>query len=308
VSGGAVAASLDLRRQRVSKGLRAADVAAELRVHPMSVLRWERRERFPEPGQIVGLARVLEVETGRVIGFFDEARRPAGRLGTDGRGLRVVRLRHGASVARLAAAAGVPPSTVYNWESGRARIPDRALDLLSRELGTTPQVLSSLLRGARVPARPAVVPRTALQGLRERACLSQSEVAARIGVSRRIVGAWEAATRARPPLWALRRLARVYQVPVRDVARAAGVVAPVALDPGRWPELPLVVVLRTLREWRRLTQADVARHCGRSVAAVRAWEAGRHHPDASSRDALARLYGVSACAFPRAGSPGAVSH
>jgi transcriptional regulator with XRE-family HTH domain len=200
-------------------------------------------------------------------------------------------------VARLAGAAGVPPSTVYNWESGRARIPVGALGVLSRELGTTPQVLGSWLRGARVPTRSALVPRSALQELRARAGLSQSEVAARIGVSRRIVGAWEAVTGARPPLWALRQLATVYQVSVRDVAQAAGVVAPVALDPCRWPDLPLAVVLRTLREWSGLTQADVARQCGRSVAAVRAWEAGRHHPDASSRDALARLYGVSAYAF-----------
>ena len=39
-----------------------------------------------------------------------------------------------------------------------------------------------------------------------------------------------------------------------------------------------------------LRQADVARHCGRSTATVRAWEAGRTVPPPALRELLAGLY------------------
>ena len=64
-----------LRDQRLRRALSAADVADRLDVHPMSVLRWERRERLPGPTHLRALASTLEVEMSRVSDFFDEVRR-----------------------------------------------------------------------------------------------------------------------------------------------------------------------------------------------------------------------------------------
>ena len=50
-----------LREQRLGRALSAEQVAASLGVHPTSILRWERRERFPAPVHLHGLARVLRV-------------------------------------------------------------------------------------------------------------------------------------------------------------------------------------------------------------------------------------------------------
>ncbi len=72
-----------LRSERSRRGLRATDLAREIGVHPMSILRWERRERLPGPAHIHALARALELEPAHVAGFFHDAR-SAGRRGRAG--------------------------------------------------------------------------------------------------------------------------------------------------------------------------------------------------------------------------------
>ena len=112
------------------------------------------------------------------------------------------------------------PSSVYNWETGRARIPVAPRAGAGRGAGH---------RGGhpaerswrRAPDRAAPAPLTELRQLRRRTGLSQAHVARRIGATRHRLGAWERGER--PPLSAVRRLAVVYGVPVARVARAAGV-------------------------------------------------------------------------------------
>ncbi|WP_371415509.1 multiprotein-bridging factor 1 family protein [Aeromicrobium sp. 9AM] len=60
--------------------------------------------------------------------------------------------------------------------------------------------------------------------------------------------------------------------------------------PGRGVTAPCV--LRLLREWAGMSQTDVARSCGCSVASVRAWEAGRTVPALRNRTALERLHAL----------------
>jgi transcriptional regulator with XRE-family HTH domain len=277
-----------LRDQRRSRALSTAEVAARLGVHPNSVLRWERLERLPAPVHIHGLARALRVETAEIADFFDTARRPGAVATTTvrGPGLRSLRAAARIPAPRIAAALGVPAARVYNWESGRARIPLDLVPTLAAALDVEVGRLLDLLR--RADSAPPVREPSELGRLRRRTGLSRAAVAARIGASRHSVGAWERG--GRPPLAAVRRLARVYGVPVGVVARAAGVTAPLLLDARRWSPGDLPGVLLALREWSGLTQREVAARCGCGVDAVRSWEKGRSRPRPATRMLLETLY------------------
>ncbi|MDQ4051597.1 MAG: helix-turn-helix domain-containing protein, partial [Actinomycetota bacterium] len=170
-----------------------------------------------------------------------------------------------------------------------ARIPVRHVPALADLLRIETTALLGLLDQwpAETQPPPAV---SELRRLRRRTGLSQSRVAARIGVSRHSLGAWERG--GRPPLSVLRPLAGVYGVPVATVARAAGVRAPSLLDRRRWAAGDLADVLVTLRQWAGIGQRELAERCRRSVSTVRGWEHGRGTPRPSSRRRLERLYGL----------------
>ena len=188
----------------------------------------------------------------------------------------------------MAAAAAVPVSTVYNWEAGRARIPDRHLPPLADALGLDPTALRDLLLRAPVAGPALRHHESPLRRLRSRRGLTQDAAARHIGVSRHTLGGWERGTR--PPLHALRHLAATYGVPVAAVAEATGVPAPRELDPRAWRPGDLPHVLRALRAWSGLTQREVAAACECSAEAVRAWENGRGGPRPATRGRLEGLY------------------
>lgn len=277
-----------LRARREQHALTPHEVAARLGVHPTSVLRWERRERLPGPAHIHGLARSLALPPEHVAAFFDGARpSPEPPSTVRGTGLRAVRRRTGTPVAVVAAATGVPPATVYNWESGRVGVPRDRLPALAGLLGTD---VADLVTRLRAPSAPPQAPTSGLRRLRRRTGLSQAQVADRVGVARHSVSVWERGTT--PPLGAVRRLARVYGVPVAVVAAAVGLTPPALLDPRRWGPGDLPQVLTVLRAWSGLTRPEVAARVGCSAAAVRSWESGRGTPRAGSRRGLERLYGL----------------
>lgn len=292
----------DLRSHRLDRLLSPSAIATELGVHPTSVLRWERRDRLPGPSHIRDLARVIGLTTPEVARFFDVARsasRPA-PLTVRGHGLRQLRQARGVSVRRLADAAMVLPATVYNWEAGRARVPVGHLPALAGTLGIEPAALHEVL--VRTPAVTASTPHSpgdsTLRRMRRRSGLTQTMVAARVGVSRHTVGKWERGHR--PPLHAVRRLASTYGVPASAVARAAGVQAPRLLDEREWRRGDLPAVLRILRHWSGLTQRQVAELCGCSTEAVRGWESGRGRPRTDRRLRLEELYRLAPGALVRA--------
>ncbi len=292
-----------LRDQRVRRTLSVRDVARDLAVHPNSVLRWERGERLPGPEHVKALAHTLELDTSAVARFFDGARAPVEPpRGFRGHGLRTLRQGAGVPVRRIARRLGITTATVYNWEAGRVRIPPSHVPALASVLDTEVPALTRQLIAAPVTRpRPPVPP---LRRLRRRTGLSQEAVAQRVGTTRHRIGAWERGEQ-QPPLWAVRRLAAVYGVPVSRVARATGVVASPALDVRQWSRGDLAEVLRTLRSWSGLTQRAVAARCGSHPSSVRAWESGRTVPRARSRERLERLYGLPPgallAAYPEAG-------
>jgi transcriptional regulator with XRE-family HTH domain len=298
-----------LRDQREARRLSLHELSAVLGVHPTSILRWERRERFPGPTHVRGLAEVLGLSVGTVSGFFDEARagRPHRQLGLRGYGIRCLRLSRGMSAASLAQALEVSPAHVYNWESGRARLLVRLVPSLARALDMDEDHLERWLRSAPrpEPVRPSSSP---LRQLRHRSGMSQEQVAAAIGTSRRSLGKWEGG--ATVPLRAVRELARLYGVPASAVARAAGVSPPRLLQVSQWRPGDLPGVLVVLRQWSGLTQARLGALCEVSTASVRSWESGRTIPRAHSRGRLEELYGLPPGALLQAcpRSPGLARH
>ncbi|GAA4818885.1 helix-turn-helix domain-containing protein [Nocardioides caeni] len=292
-----------LRSERTRRGLRAADLAQEIGVHPMSILRWERRERLPGPAHIHALARVLELDPSHVARFFDDARSPAAAPassdGHRGQALRDLRWRCSVSVASIAGRVGVPASTVYNWEAGRARIPAERIPALADALDLSPDLLvGHLAVPAPVRDRPSP-PMSPLRRLRHRARLSQTRAAAVAGVDRHALGGWERGAGV-PPLAAIRRLAAAYGAPVAHVARAAGVEPPQLLDRARWRPGDLPGVVRALREWAGLSQSELAGRCHCSTAAVRTWESARVVPSGRMVTRLERAFGLPAGALAAA--------
>lgn len=290
-----------LRSERARRGLRATDLAQEIGVHPMSILRWERRERLPGPVHIHALARVLELEPAHVAGFFDDARPlPSGpALGHRGQALRALRWRSSVSAAAIARQVDVPASTVYNWEAGRARIPAERIPALADALGLPAEALVTQLAAPTTVLGHPRPPTTPLRRLRHRARLSQARAAAAAGVDRHALGSWERGA-GTPPLAAIRRLATAYGAPVAHVARAAGVEPPHLLDRTRWRPGDLPGVIRTLREWAGLTQGELARRCRCSAAAVRTWESARVVPSGRMVARLEHAFGLPAGALDAA--------
>lgn len=280
-----------LRRERTRRQLRPEDVASQLGVHPMSVLRWERRERLPGPAHIYPLATALELDPARVIEFFDAARPRTEPTGVRGPGLRRLRQQADLPVAAIAAELGVRTSTVYNWEAGRVRIPDAKLGPLARLLRLSTPDLMAGLRGAPAtrPRRPA--PTTPLGRLRRRSRLSLTRAAAAADVRRHALSDWERGE-GTPSLAAARRLARAYGVPLADVAAAAGLQLPLLLDARRWRPGDLPEVLRCLRAWTGLTQRELAERAGCSAESVRSWEAARATPRPSYLRRLEQAFGL----------------
>ncbi|WP_203338515.1 helix-turn-helix domain-containing protein [Nocardioides limicola] len=286
-----------LREHRISRALTPSDIAEQVGVHPTSILRWERGERLPGPTHIRRLARTLAIETAEVARIFDGLRAPTPSVPHTlrGHGLRPLRRRAGVPVVQLAEAVAVPAATVYNWESGRARIPLKHLPTLAAILDIDAETLRRLLSAAPAVVAAAGSPPSALRRLRRRTGLSQSQVAQRIGASRHSISTWERGQP--PPLSALRRLANLYGVPVSTVARVAGVRPPRALDRRTWTPGDLHEVLCAVRQWAGLTQAEVAARLSCSTSAVRGWESARATPGTALRLRLERLYGLPAGAL-----------
>ena len=281
---------LDLRAARRASALAAGEIVALLVVHPNTLMRWERQERCPAPQHLHSLASAYDVSVAAVLAYFDEARRRTRRVADNcpGRGLRRLRAAHRMTANELAHRVAVPVPTVYNWEAGRARVPRRLLVLLAEIFSMTVDDVETCLRRGPVAVVPDPRDRSPLRQLRVSAGQSQEQLARSAGVARSSLRAWEHGTA--PGLSAIRGLARALDLPAPELARRLGVELPQELVPAAWRPGDPPTVLRVLRLWSRLTQAELARHCGCSSASVRSWERGRSRPSERSRERLEALY------------------
>lgn len=239
---------------------------------------------------IRALAGVLGLDPLAVAFFFDEVRAPTPTAGLPGRNLRGLRQQRDVPADLLAMSCGVNVSTIYNWESSRVRVPDRALPGLASAFAVTEAWLSAYLVGPGIRPVEVVSPNHPLRRYRKRVRMSQDAVARQIGVNREQISRWE---RGQPPsIFAVRRLARFYDVPVSVLARECGSTAPGTLDPADWADAPVGEALRALRAWFGISQRELARLVDRKQVTVRSWEAGRSAPTAQMRRRLEQLFNV----------------
>ncbi|MBI5431909.1 MAG: helix-turn-helix transcriptional regulator [Planctomycetes bacterium] len=97
-----------VRRRRLDLGLSQRAMAGELRVHPATILNWERGKT--EPGARM-LARII-----KVLGYHPRL------VGSDlPSRIRAAREIRGLTQEQLAEDLGLDPSTVRKWERGRKR-------------------------------------------------------------------------------------------------------------------------------------------------------------------------------------------
>lgn len=290
-----------LRDARLDRGLSPADVAAAVGVHPQTVLRWERWERLPGWREVEGLARALAVPREAVLREVDAHRpSPDRSAGYAGPGLRALRRRAGVPVAELARRVGVSPSTVYNWEHGRVRVPPVHVEALAVLLDLPVGDLVRVLRasaGLDVVQRAA--PSTVLGRRRVDLRLTVSEVARRTGLARHRLAALEAGApfgRASE----VRALAEVLRCPPGALLRVHPVEDPLLLRPAAWAPGHLPRLVRAHRRWGGDTQAALARALGCSADAVRCWERGSATPAPTRRRALERRWRLPEHALDRA--------
>ncbi|ONI92932.1 hypothetical protein ALI22I_01085 [Saccharothrix sp. ALI-22-I] len=298
--GGGAPTIPSLRTVRLDLGLTSREVAESVGVTTACLLRWERRQRTPDPVLAAALADALRLEPERVEAFFAEG--PEHPLVDDtvpGHGLRALRRDLGLPARHIADALRVTVGTVYNWERGGSRLPVRLLAPLAECLGTGSDELARALRESPRCARTVVRLSGELARLRDLAGYSQVKVAHLLGVSRTTLRGWERGD-AVAPWHAIRLMASLYEVPVAAVATAARAGKPAFLSPEAWLPGDLPEVLRVLRQWNGLTQAQVAQRCTTSTDSVRGWERGRQQPGLYPRRRLESLYRLAADSLLRA--------
>lgn len=294
--------TFDLRTARLKAGKSAPELATVIDVHPATVFRWERRERQPGPGEVTSLSAALGVDRAIVSEFFLRGLQPVHSDGYPGRALRILRDRAGTSAGIVARSIGVPPHTVYNWESGRARIPAARVGELAAFFGTGPSELTGFLRrnsSCTLRSPEAASTGNRLRSLRSRKGLSIGALAPRLGVSAWALRNWEL-DRRKPTWHGIRQLALHLDVPIATIAQIVGLTPPPELRPAEWTPGSLGTVLRLLRNWSGLTQQELAVSCGCSGETVRGWEAARFAPSDGHRRTLEDLYRLDARSLIRA--------
>jgi transcriptional regulator with XRE-family HTH domain len=269
-----------LMRARLAAGLNRAELGRALHVGPATVYQWERGKTRPPSDVLPRLA----VRLGLTREALDEALADHPPSRYDGEvlpGLGMTLRRHGWPRNQVQDLLDVAPTTVFEWETGRTRVPTWALRRLAAAVGADLDALVSA--GRRKTAGPAGVP--TLATLRKRARMIQREAAAVLGVSVSTLGRYE--TGRRPvglPLACA--MAQVYRVPLPQVLAAAGLTPPPMLRRPHWTADQLPAVLTDLRQAAGASLSQVARCAGVSQPTVRRWETGDSAP---SPGALATL-------------------
>jgi transcriptional regulator with XRE-family HTH domain len=269
-----------LAQARLRTGLNRVELGRLLHVGPAAIYRWESGLGCPPPDRLDALARALgltatELDNALVDhppSRFDGVRLP---------GLGAVLRHRGVRRRQVRQLLGVSLSTVYEWESGRTRVPRRVIGLFADACQMEQE---ELVRQACAGPRPAS-PRSALAAIRRRAGMTQREAAAVLRLSPSTLSRYENGHRAvRLPL--ARRLARAYSVKLGTVLAACDVVPPRMLLTPTWTPEQLPRILADLRVAAGASKSQVARSAQVGHSTVGRWETGESRP---SRLALATL-------------------
>ncbi len=275
-----------LVRARLAAGLTQVELGRTFHVGPATVYQWERGRTRPPADVLPRLA----VRLGLTREALDDALTDHPPSRHDGEvlpGLGLTLRRHGWSRTRVQHLLDVAPTTVFEWETGRTRVPTWALRRLAAAVGADLDAL--VLPARRSTDRPTGT--TALATLRKRARMTQREAAAVLGLSASSLGRYENGHR-RIDLPTARAMALVYQVPLPRVLAAAGLALPAMLRRPRWTTEQLPAVLADLRRAAGASLSQVARCAGVSHPTVRRWETGESSPSPAALAILELHYRV----------------
>jgi transcriptional regulator with XRE-family HTH domain len=273
-------------RARLAAGLTQVELGRTFHVGPATVYQWERGRTRPPADVLPRLA----VRLGLTREALDDALTDHPPSRHDGEvlpGLGLTLRRHGWSRTRVQHLLDVAPTTVFEWETGRTRVPTWALRRLAAAVGADLDAL--VLPARRSTDRPTGT--TALATLRKRARMTQREAAAVLGLSASSLGRYENGHR-RIDLPTARAMALVYQVPLPRVLAAAGLALPAMLRRPRWTTEQLPAVLADLRRAAGASLSQVARCAGVSHPTVRRWETGESSPSPAALAILELHYRV----------------
>lgn len=266
-----------LRRPSAGVLVRALDAAPRVpspqAIGPAGTIRWppHPQHRLPVPE-----AEAVPAEDGGVATM-------------PGYGLRALRKSLGVSPRHIAETLGVTARTLYGWERGGSRLPVRLIPSLARCLDLAADELVRVLGAARHGGYRVAESSGDLAGLRAAAGFSRNRAARLLGVSEDVLARWERGEVV-PPWRSVELMASLYESSPGAVAEASGAGTPASLSPAAWSPGDLPDVLRSLRRWYGLTQAQVAECCAAGTDSVRGWERGRHQPRTEARRRLEALY------------------
>jgi transcriptional regulator with XRE-family HTH domain len=205
-----------LMRARVAAGMNRVDLGRTLHVGPATVYRWERGGTRPPADLLPGLARLLGLTREQLdSALIDHP--PYRHDGETLPGLGAALRARGWSRADVQQLLGVSTTTVFEWETGRTRIPAWALRRLAAAIDIE---VDDIVSDGRTVPRPQAQD-SALATLRRRVRMTQKEAAHLLGVSPSSLGRFESGRRS-VNLSLARRMARAYHAPLSTVLSAAG--------------------------------------------------------------------------------------
>jgi len=273
-------------RARLAAGLNRVELGWALHVGPATVYQWERGGTRPPADVLPRLAVLLELTRESIEDALTD-HPPSRHDGEVLPGLGAILRHHGWPRKRVQHLLSVAPTTAFEWETGRTRVPTWALRRLAAAVGADLDTLVSSAR--RSTDRPAGT--RALATLRSRARMTQREAAAVLGLSTSSLGRYENGHR-RIDLPTARAMAHVYRAPLPRVLAAAEVALPPMLRRYPWTIEQLPAVLTDLRRAAGASLSQVARCAGVSHPTVRRWETGESSPSPAALATLELHYQV----------------
>jgi transcriptional regulator with XRE-family HTH domain len=160
-----------LTKARLAEQLNRVELGRRLQLGPATVYRWARGRTRPPEQLLVPLAEQLSLTREQL----EEALSDHPPYRHDGEvlpGLGAALCRHGLRRAQVQKLVDAAPSTVFEWETGRTRVPTRALRQLSTALDMTVDQLTT----AGGQSSPGVPVATTLATLRRRVLPAQSTI------------------------------------------------------------------------------------------------------------------------------------
>ena len=274
-----------LREARLARGLTQGQLAQLIGINQTTIASYERTHSHPAPRHIPHLVSVLNLVLGMDRARLEESlSRPRSKVQRTavGRRLRQLRIERKLSQKELAARAGCPPPAISSYELGKS-VPNRdSAAKIAEALGVDSTEFEGLL-----PARPPPAKSTPfgseLSRLRKQRELSQMQLAARVGVARTLISAFELGV-ANPNRTVLASLASALGVPSLELEKLLPAPSNAAEFPGR---------LRRIRRQRGLTQGQLAERAGCGLHRISSYERDES-PEVSAEDiaALAKALDV----------------